>query len=63
MPRTKFDTKEAGGGRHRGSLAGSSNQVEFYPDFGYVMVVLGNTDTGTEAITTHVRGLLAASPR
>ena len=26
---------------HRGSLAGSSNQVEFYPDLGYVMVVLG----------------------
>jgi hypothetical protein len=30
---------------HRGALAGSSNQVEFYPDRGYVLVVLGNGDT------------------
>ena len=55
------DVKIAG---HRGSLAGSSNQVEFYPDLGYVMVVLGNTDSsGTQAIATHVRRLLASSPR
>ena len=46
---------------HRGSLAGSPKQVEFYPDLGYVLVVLGNTDSGTEAIAAHVRGLLASS--
>jgi D-alanyl-D-alanine carboxypeptidase len=46
---------------HRGSLAGSSNQVEFYPDLGYVLVVLGNTDGGTEAITVYVRSLLTSS--
>lgn len=45
---------------HRGELAGSSNQVEFYPDLGYVLVVLGNTDSGTEAIAAHVRGLLTS---
>lgn len=39
---------------HRGALAGSSNQVEFYPDLGYVLVVLGNTDSGTDAIAAHV---------
>jgi hypothetical protein len=48
---------------HRGSLAGSSNQVEFYPDLGYVLVILGNTDSGTEAIAAHVRGLLCRAPR
>jgi hypothetical protein len=61
-----FETRLVNGVKiagHRGSLAGSSNQVEFYPDLGYVMVVLGNTDTGTEAITTHARGLLTSSPR
>jgi CubicO group peptidase (beta-lactamase class C family) len=63
-----FETRLVNGVKiagHRGSLAGSSNQVEFYPDLGYVMVVLGNTDTdtGTEAIATHVRSLLASSPR
>jgi D-alanyl-D-alanine carboxypeptidase len=46
---------------HRGSLAGSSNQVEFYPDLGYVLVVLGNTDNGTEAIAAHVRALLTSA--
>jgi CubicO group peptidase (beta-lactamase class C family) len=46
---------------HRGALAGSSNQVEFYPDLGYVLVVLGNTDSGTEAIAAHARGLLTSS--
>ena len=47
---------------HRGSFAGSSNQVEFYPDLGYVLVVLGNTDGGgTQAIATHVRTLLTSA--
>jgi len=40
---------------HRGSLAGSSNQLEFYPDLGYVLVIVGNTDGGTDAIAAHVR--------
>ena len=46
---------------HPGALAGSSNQVEFYPDLGYVLVVLGNTDSGTEAIAARVRALLTSS--
>lgn len=48
---------------HRGALAGSSNEVEFYPDLGYILVVLGNTDSGTEDIAMHVRGLLTSSPK
>ncbi len=61
-----FETRVVNGVKmagHRGSLAGSSNQVEFYPDLGYVLVVLGNTDSGTEAIATHVRALLTSSAR
>jgi CubicO group peptidase (beta-lactamase class C family) len=56
-----FETRTSNGVRmagHRGALAGSSNQVEFYPDLGYVLVVLGNTDSGTEAVAAHVRALL-----
>ena len=59
-----FETRLVNGVKiagHRGSLAGSSNQVEFYPDLGYVMVVLGNTDSGAEAIAAHVRALLTSS--
>ena len=59
-----FETRIVNGVKtagHRGSLAGSSNQVEFYPDLGYVLVVLGNTDSGAEAIAAHVRGLLTSS--
>jgi CubicO group peptidase (beta-lactamase class C family) len=59
-----FETRLVNGVKtagHRGSLAGSSNQVEFYPDLGYVLVVLGNTDGGTEAIAAHVRALLTSS--
>jgi CubicO group peptidase (beta-lactamase class C family) len=59
-----FETRLVNGVKiagHRGSLAGSSNQVEFYPDLGCVMVVLGNTDGGTEAIAPHVRALLTSS--
>jgi hypothetical protein len=62
-----FETRLVNGVRtagHRGSLAGSTNQFEFYPDLGYVLVVLGNTDSdGTQAIATHVRELIAASMR
>ena len=60
-----FETRVVNGVKiagHRGSLAGSSNQVEFYPDLGYVLVVLGNTDSGTEAIAAHARALLTSSP-
>jgi CubicO group peptidase (beta-lactamase class C family) len=56
-----FETRLVNGVKtagHRGSLAGSSNQVEFYPDLGYVLVVLGNTDSGTQAIASHVRALV-----
>jgi CubicO group peptidase (beta-lactamase class C family) len=46
---------------HRGSLAGSSTHVEFYPDLGYVLIVLGNTDSsGTEDIASHVRARLSS---
>jgi len=49
---------------HHGSLAGSANQFEFYPDLGYVLVVLGNTDSdGTQNIATHARDLIAAPHR
>ena len=61
-----FETRLVNGVKiagHRGSLAGSSNQVEFYPDLGYVLVVLGNTDSGTEAIAAHVRALLTSVAR
>jgi CubicO group peptidase (beta-lactamase class C family) len=62
-----FETRVVNGIRtagHRGSLAGSTNQFEFYPDLGYVLVVLGNTDSdGTQTIATHVRDLIVASER
>ncbi|HYO45361.1 MAG TPA: hypothetical protein VEY33_01555 [Gemmatimonadota bacterium] len=39
-----------------------SDQVDFYPDVGYVLVVLGNSDaSGTEAIANRVRALIAGS--
>jgi hypothetical protein len=56
-----FETRLVGEVRivgHRGSLAGSSNEVEFYPDLGYAVVVLGNTDEGAQAIASHARALL-----
>jgi CubicO group peptidase (beta-lactamase class C family) len=59
-----FETRVVNGVKiagHRGSLAGSSNQVEFYPDLGYVLVVLGNTDSGAETIAAHVRALLTSA--
>ena len=61
-----FETRLAGRVRiagHRGGFAGISNRVEFYPDLGYVLVVLGNTDAnGAGTIAAHVRSLVAASP-
>jgi CubicO group peptidase (beta-lactamase class C family) len=60
-----FETRMANGVRsagHRGSLAGSSTQVEFYPDLGYVLIVLGNTDSsGTQDIASHLRSRLTSS--
>lgn len=54
-----FETRLVGGVRiagHRGGFSGINNRVEFYPDLGYVLVVLGNTDAnGAEAIADHVR--------
>ncbi len=61
-----FETRLVNGVKtagHRGSFAGSSNHVEFYPDLGYVLIILGNTDSGTEAIAAHVRSLLTSSSR
>jgi CubicO group peptidase (beta-lactamase class C family) len=60
-----FETRMANGVRsagHRGSFAGSSTQVEFYPDLGYVLIVLGNTDgSGTQDIASHLRSRLTSS--
>jgi CubicO group peptidase (beta-lactamase class C family) len=59
-----FETRLVNGVKiagHRGALAGSSNQVEFYPDLGYVLVILGNTDSGTEVIAAHARALLTSA--
>jgi CubicO group peptidase (beta-lactamase class C family) len=48
---------------HGGGFSGVSNQVDFYPDLGYVLVVLGNSDaSGAQAIASRVRGILASSP-
>jgi CubicO group peptidase (beta-lactamase class C family) len=61
-----FETRLLGGVRiagHRGGFRGIANRVEFYPDLGYVVVVLGNTDgDGAETIAAHVRTHIAASP-
>jgi CubicO group peptidase (beta-lactamase class C family) len=61
-----FETRLLGGVRiagHRGGFRGIANRVEFYPDLGYVVVVLGNTDgEGAETIAAHVRTQIAASP-
>ena len=61
-----FETRTVNGVRivgHRGSLAGSSNEVEFYPDLGYAVVVLGNSDGSAQDIAAHVRALLTSSRR
>jgi CubicO group peptidase (beta-lactamase class C family) len=61
-----FETRLVNGVKiagHHGALTGSSNQFEFYPDLGWVLVVLGNTDGSAEAIAAHVRNLVTASPQ
>jgi len=46
---------------HQGATAGVSNQFDVYPDLGYVLVVLGNSDaSGTQEIARHVRSVLTA---
>ena len=48
---------------HQGAAPGVSNQVDVYPDLGYVLVVLANTDAnGTQEIATRVRAIITASP-
>jgi D-alanyl-D-alanine carboxypeptidase len=48
---------------YQGATAGVSNQVDFYPDLGYVLVVLGNSDgSGTQEIAKRVRSVLTAPP-
>ena len=47
---------------HQGGAPGVSNQVDFYPDLGYVLVVLGNSDgSGTQEIAKRVRSLVTGS--
>jgi CubicO group peptidase (beta-lactamase class C family) len=47
---------------HQGGAPGVSNQVDFYPDLGYVLVVLGNSDgSGTQEIAKLVRSVLTGS--
>ena len=48
---------------HRGGFTGVTNQVEFYPNLGYVVVVLGNSDpSGAETIAKRIRVLIGESP-
>jgi CubicO group peptidase (beta-lactamase class C family) len=60
-----FETRVVNGVRivgHQGGAPGVSNQVDFYPELGYVMVVLGNSDaSGAQAIATHIRTTIASS--
>ncbi len=62
-----FETRNWNGVRivgHGGAFTGISHQVDMYPDLGYVLVVLGNSDrSGAQAIASRVRGMIAASPR
>jgi D-alanyl-D-alanine carboxypeptidase len=47
---------------HGGGFTGVSNQVDWYPDLGYVLVVLGNSDaSGAQAIANRVRAIIASS--
>lgn len=61
-----FETRVLNGVRilgHRGGSPGVSNQVDFYPDLGYVFVVLGNSDaSGAQEIASHVRASISGSP-
>jgi CubicO group peptidase (beta-lactamase class C family) len=58
-----FETRVLNGIRimgHIGGFTGISNQVDFYPDLGYVLVVLSNSDgNGTQEIASRVRVLIA----
>jgi CubicO group peptidase (beta-lactamase class C family) len=60
-----FETRIINGIRivgHQGGAPGLSNQVDFYPDLDYVMVVLGNTDaSGAQAIANHIRTIITKS--
>ncbi len=61
-----FETRVWNGVRivgHVGGFTGIANQVDFYPDLGYVLVVLGNSDArGTQDIANRVRTLIGGSP-
>ena len=47
---------------HQGGAPGVSNQLDFYPDLGYVLVVLGNSDgSGTQEIANRVRSIITGS--
>jgi hypothetical protein len=47
---------------HQGGAPGVSNQVDFYADLGYVLVVLGNSDgNGTQEIAKRVRSVITES--
>jgi len=48
---------------HQGGAPGVSNQVDFYPDLGYVFVVLGNSDaSGAQEIAGRARAVISVSP-
>jgi CubicO group peptidase (beta-lactamase class C family) len=47
---------------HQGAAPGLANQVDVYPDLGYVLVVLGNSDAaGTQEIAKRVRTVITGS--
>lgn len=47
---------------HQGGAPGLSNQVDIYPDVGYVLVVLGNSDAnGAQDMVSGVRAAIAGS--
>jgi hypothetical protein len=60
-----FETRVLNGIRiigHAGGFTGVSNQVDFYPDRGYVLVVLSNSDgKGTQEIVNRVRVLISGT--
>jgi CubicO group peptidase (beta-lactamase class C family) len=62
-----FETRVVNGVRivgHQGGAPGVSNQVDFYPDLGYVMIVLGNSDaSGAQEIAKQVRTTITSLRR
>jgi hypothetical protein len=60
-----FETRVVNGIRiagHQGGFTGIANQVDIYPDLGYTLVVLGNTDgEGAQKIAGAVRALIGQS--